>query len=215
VPPERQHLTKAVYEDPEIVAGYIERHARSPKLTEVITAFAKTIPGNRVLDLGCGPGHDAYQFAKLGYEVIGLDYSSTMIEAAKKFDDTDRAPSFAVGDMRNVAALFAPDRFDGVWASASLLHISPQDITPVLQGVRTVTKNGGRVYIGIKEGIFGERIIVETKYGKPIQRDFTFWEQESFTKALEENNFQIDSMVRRQDNETSTKWLNFFATVKK
>src|SRR5262245_8254345 len=39
-------------------------------------------PGQRLFDLGCGPGRYAVQFAYLGYEVFGLDVSPANIEAA-------------------------------------------------------------------------------------------------------------------------------------
>lgn len=39
--------------------------------------------GSKVLDLGCGPGLFSVLLAKYGAEVIGIDYSSGMVEKAK------------------------------------------------------------------------------------------------------------------------------------
>lgn len=39
-------------------------------------------PGDRILDLGCGPGDDALHFAERGVEVLGIDDSWKMIEIA-------------------------------------------------------------------------------------------------------------------------------------
>jgi SAM-dependent methyltransferase len=39
--------------------------------------------GDRVLDLGCGPGDDALHLAGLGVEVIGIDAAPKMVEVAR------------------------------------------------------------------------------------------------------------------------------------
>ncbi len=40
------------------------------------------LPGNRILDLGCGPGRDAKVFVDQGFQVVGVDLSPQMIEMA-------------------------------------------------------------------------------------------------------------------------------------
>lgn len=39
-------------------------------------------PGSRVLDVGCGPGRHAHEFARRGVEVHGIDISSTFVDLA-------------------------------------------------------------------------------------------------------------------------------------
>jgi 2-polyprenyl-3-methyl-5-hydroxy-6-metoxy-1,4-benzoquinol methylase len=88
-------LTKSTYEDPDIVAGYIENNAYNPKMYEAIEAFASLVEGENpaVIDLGCGPGQDSYKFAELGFETVGIDYSEQMIENAKKLHTVDNPQS--------------------------------------------------------------------------------------------------------------------------
>lgn len=43
------------------------------------------VPGDRVLDLGCGPGLYASRFAELGLQVSGVDYSRRSIEYAQRY----------------------------------------------------------------------------------------------------------------------------------
>ena len=40
--------------------------------------------GGRLLDVGCGPGRHSIELAKRGYEVVGIDPSPAMIEAAQE-----------------------------------------------------------------------------------------------------------------------------------
>jgi len=39
-------------------------------------------PGMRILDVGCGPGRHAYEFARLGFRVHGIDISEAFIDIA-------------------------------------------------------------------------------------------------------------------------------------
>jgi SAM-dependent methyltransferase len=63
----------------------------------------------RLLDLACGTGRHAREFAALGYEVTGIDYSSDQVEAARR-----NAPgvSFHRQDMRELD--LGSERFDAI-----------------------------------------------------------------------------------------------------
>ncbi len=211
-----QQRTKAVYEDPQIVKGYIGKHSVAPKMFKVIDSFAREINGKQVLDLGCGPGQDSYCFSKLGFNVTGMDYSSEMIKAAQQLQTVNNPPQFIVGDMREIITLFSPNTFDAVWASASLLHIPQNDISVVLNGIHSITKNDGRVFIAVKQGEQGERVVAESKYGKPMKREFTFWEKNNLERLLLSTGFIIEKSVEQtQKQNDSTTWLNFFLRVGK
>lgn len=211
-----QQRTKATYEDPEIVKGYIDKHSIAPKMFKVIDSFAQRIKGKEVLDLGCGPGQDSYYFSKLGFNVTGIDNSTEMIKAAQQLQTVNNPPHFIVGDMRDINTIFNPNTFDAVWASASLLHIPQNDISLVLNGIRTITKNGGQVFIAVKQGKQGERVIEESKYGKPMKREFAFWEKNNLEYQLLSAGFIIENSIEKaQKHNDSTMWLNFFLKVSK
>ena len=44
----------------------------------------KLPPGGRVLDIGCGTGAFAYCLAERGYQAVGVDFSASMLRAARK-----------------------------------------------------------------------------------------------------------------------------------
>ncbi len=215
---EGQEITKETYYDPEIVARYVERHGKNPKLLNKAEKFAKILPGKRVIDIGCGPGHDTYHFAKLGYQATGLDYSPEMIKSAKKLQESDDPPDFRVGDMRDVGEMFDENSFDGAWLSASLLHIPEEDVPKVLKGVRKIVVDGGKVYVGLKAGKQGAKVVEGSKYGKPMVREFIFWEEENFRRIAEGNGFRVEKVVERKGGKTGNKptsWLNFWLEVEK
>jgi SAM-dependent methyltransferase len=215
---EGQEKTKDTYSDPKIVAGYLETHGRSPKLAEQVEAFAATLPGKKVIDVGCGPGHDSYHFAKLGYAVTGVDYSSEMIRTAESFEESDNPPNFEVLDMRDIGKRFDEDSFDGAWVSASLLHIPEEDVPVVLRGLKKIVVNGGKVYIGLKAGEQGAQVVTEDKYGQQMEREFIFWEEDNFKKVAEENGLKVESADGGKGGKTGEKeksWLNFHLKVVK
>lgn len=212
-----QQITKSVYEDPEIVEGYIQRNALNPKLAELIKSFSNAIQGKKVLDLGCGPGHDSYIFAGLGFDVTGLDYSSEMIRRAKEFKHVENQPRFVVGDMRTLTDYFDENSFDAIWASASLLHIQLENLSQALEGMTKIAKSGAVVYIGLKGGS-GTVLVEEEKLGKPMQREFTLWTKENFIEQTKPNGWVLTDFSSREGimfRGEPTQWLNFFFKITK
>lgn len=80
-----------------------------------------------VADLGCGPGRDAREFATSGLSVIGLDASQNMASRARR-----NGVRVVVGDVRRLP--FRASAFDGIWSSASLLHIPREQVANTLRG---------------------------------------------------------------------------------
>ncbi|MDH5289027.1 MAG: class I SAM-dependent methyltransferase [Acidimicrobiia bacterium] len=76
-------------------------------------------PGNRVLDVGCGPGRHALALARLGFHVVGVDISATFVELAREAAEVeglaDRA-RFVVADARSPAAWSALGAFDAIYS---------------------------------------------------------------------------------------------------
>ena len=141
-----------------------------------------------------------------------------MIRSAKQLQESDSPPDFQVGDMRDVGEMFDENSFDGAWVSASMLHIPEEDVPKVLQGVRKIVVDGGKVYIGLKAGQQGAKVVEEDKYGKPMEREFIFWEADNFREAAEENGLKVEKLVEDKEGKTGkeeTSWLNFWLEVDK
>lgn len=73
-----------------------------------------------ILDFGCGPGRDLQTFRRLGHRPVGLDGTARFVEMAR----TDAGCEVW---QQNFLALELPaERFDGVFANASLFHVPLQ-----------------------------------------------------------------------------------------
>ena len=113
-------------------------------MSELYARFLPHIPkGGRILDAGCGSGRDTQYFLQHGYRVEAFDASPEMCRLAsiltgqpvlqKTFDQFD-------GDSR----------FDGVWACASLLHLTRVELDPVLERLCRALKSGGVMFMSFK-----------------------------------------------------------------
>jgi trans-aconitate methyltransferase len=91
-------------------------------------------PGERILDLGCGDGALTAQIAASGAQVLGIDASASMIEAAQTLGLTAR--------VVNAEELPFEAEFDAVFSNAALHWIHNQDA--MLAGVYRALKPGGR-----------------------------------------------------------------------
>ena len=205
--------TRQVYEDPEIIDGYVTRNVMSPDQIDLIEKFCAMVEGTKILDLGCGPGRDAQALNQRGMSVTGLDLSNEMIKRATALSYTDPQPIFVVGSMLDLETQFEANEFDGIWASASLLHLDKSDVPAVLQGIRKVTKSKAVVMISLKAGQ-GTKMVKEDKYGKEMERQFSFWEKDEFLKVTEANGFELmDYISKMRTIEQTTEWHTFFFKV--
>ncbi len=91
-----------------------------------------------ILDIGCGAGQKTRYIHKLGYKIIGLDFSEKMIEVAKR-----QAPdiTFGVADIYEIDKY--PQTFDAVFVQAVLLHIPKSRIVEVINKMLSVLNKGG------------------------------------------------------------------------
>jgi SAM-dependent methyltransferase len=117
-------------------------------LMPTIRDFCSLLPDRpRVLDLGCGAGYESKRLASLGARVVGVDYSEESIRIAR-----ERTPEcrFEVLDFRQLDDRFGA--FDGVFASASLIHVSPGELPDVLWRIASVLKPGGYLLAIVRDG---------------------------------------------------------------
>lgn len=123
---------------------YDDRHAfvfeRGAGLLELLAP----VPGERVLDVGCGTGHLTAEIAARGAGVTGLDFSPEMIAAAReRYPELD----FRVGSITDFVA---DEPFDAVFSNATLHWVhearaaAESMAVALVPGGRLVAELGGR-----------------------------------------------------------------------
>lgn len=102
----------------------------------------------RVLDAACGTGHHAIALAEKGYQVMGTDLSTEMIEQARQnAEEAGVDMTFAVTGLGNLAAL--DETFDAaICLGNSLPHLlSPSALDKSLRDFAAVLRPGGLLVI--------------------------------------------------------------------
>ena len=120
-------------------------------MSELYAPFLQTIPpGGRILDAGCGSGRDSRAFLSLGFDVVPIDASAEMVRATKELTGLD---AWQLG----FEELDFDGEFEGIWACASLLHVTRRELSTVLARLARALKPNGVLYMSFKHGD-GERV---------------------------------------------------------
>ena len=117
-------------------------------------------PGGSILELGCGAGNHCAEMMAAGFSVRATDGSPEMAEVAS------RRLGRAVDTMR-FDQLDADEAFDGVWASACLLHVPRDELTGILRRIRRALRREGIFYASFKLGASEGRDSLGRYYNYP------------------------------------------------
>lgn len=84
--------------------GPIYSQKRANTEANFILRQVRLKPGDRLLDLACGQGRHAIEFAGKGIKVVGVDYSSVLLRAARaSAQQAGVVSEFVKGDMRHLS----------------------------------------------------------------------------------------------------------------
>jgi SAM-dependent methyltransferase len=188
-----------------VAQEYLARNGDRSVLRGWHARFAQLLAaGAQVLDLGSGPCVDSPELSSLGLRVVAVDRSAPMLQLGGRHFSGPRVRA----DLR--ALPFAAGSFAGVWASASLLHLQREELTPALVAVRALLAPAGMLYASLKRGE-GERW-ENVSFGAEKPRWFTYYSEQQLDAALYAAGFDlIESHTEGTPKET---WLVRFARAR-
>lgn len=169
----------------------------SADMKETYEEFLKQIkPKSKILDAGCGSGRDTVFFLSKGFPVVSFDASEEMVRMSSELTGHKTLK------MRFQEIEFI-NEFDGVWACASLLHVSRDEIDDVIERIVRSLKTEGVFYASFK---YGDEVI--TRDG----RLFNSYNEEALANLLEKHNgFTVIRVWKTQDVRPDRKdefWIN-------
>ena len=194
--------TIAAYEGSaaDCLVRWSKRRLRHPPL---LTEWLRRLPVDaRLLDIGCGGGQDASNLRQRGYRVVGLDRTSALLSAGRR---RDPSLSLVLADLRQLP--FQAMSFDGLWATASLMHLPKPVARLVLADLCSLVRPGGflaaTVTYGMKSGIVTE--------GWVPGRYFARWKKDELARAVRRAGWEILELKIITNRERKGRWLNLLA----
>ncbi|AUX85973.1 SAM-dependent methyltransferase [Acinetobacter sp. ACNIH2] len=115
-------------------------------MTGLYQSFLRYLPEHAsILDLGCGSGRDTLAFKNLGHQVEAIDYSEALVAKARQLTGLPV-------QLDSFYELSVQEKYEGIWACASLLHCEREKLSDVLDRILTALKPNGVCYISFKYG---------------------------------------------------------------
>ena len=158
--------------------------------------------GDSILDFGCGSGRDTKYFLSKGYKVDATDGSEEICKVASDYTGIN-VKCLLFNELDEI------DKYDGIWACASILHLDRDDLIDVFHRIARALKDNGILYTSFKYSEFE---------GMRNGRYFTDFTLESFNEfqtnipefIIEKKWITRDVRAGREDE----KWLNLIMRKK-
>ena len=123
--------------------------------------------GSLILDFGCGSGRDTLYFLNKGMKVDAIDGSEVLCKIASQ------NTGISVKHML-FQELNEKDKYDGIWACASILHLPKEELKDVFEKMIISLKPEGYIYTSFKygevEGYRGDRYF--TNFTENLFKEF-------------------------------------------
>jgi ubiquinone/menaquinone biosynthesis C-methylase UbiE len=164
-----------------------------------LAGVAEDRPGDRIGDLGCGPGHIAAHLASLGATVVGIDISPAMVQVGEA-----RHPevAFRVGSLLTLPA--TDGEFAGALAFYSIVHLRPEDRSLAYAEMARVVRSGGWLIVAFHVSRPepghqpGDILHAEQWWGEPVELDFYYLDPEEVSSGLAACGFEVMSRTDRE-----------------
>ncbi len=157
--------------------------------------LSKMKRGSYILDFGCGSGRDTKYFLEQGYRVDAVDGSVELCRLASAYTGIE-VKNMLFQEFSQV------DKYDGIWACSSILHLRVDELADVLDRMAEALKESGIIYTSFKYGAY---------MGERNGRFFTDMTEQSFAELLALIECEAGSGTRAKIRkmEVEEQWITF------
>ncbi len=115
---------------------------------QIQNQFLELLPEKAyILDFGCGSGRDTKYFLERGFRVEAVDGSEEICKLAGEYT------GIPIKKMM-FHELDETEKYNGIWACASVLHLEKKELQKVLRKMSRAVKYNGIIYVSFKYGDF-------------------------------------------------------------
>lgn len=168
----------------------------------ILDRFLSHLPAKAsILDAGCGSGRDLKYFLSRGHCALGIDASTALVQMAAEY-------SGAPCEVARIESISHEERFDGIWACASLLHLPREAFPPALRCLNRALKRGGTLFMAVQQGQ-GEAIL-------PDGRLYVYYSEDDMRTSLEAAGWAVDELWTTRNSAEAVHqpvWINVIATA--
>jgi SAM-dependent methyltransferase len=175
-----QQISRKTLAHYEANAGSFWEGTRDHDVTQNYQALLRHItatPPFSILDLGCGPGRDLRWFHDNGHAPVGLDGCEEFVKMARNYSGCEVL-------HQDFLSLDLPaERYDGVFANASLFHVPSAELPRVLKELAAALRPGGALFCSNPRG--------DNEEGWNGSRYGTYLDLETFTQLCHDAGFVL------------------------
>jgi len=193
----------------------IDWESRLSREMPFILSLIENTKKPRVLDIACGSGRHSIALASHGAEVIGIDASKTMIEAAKKHAENEGVEStLIVADMETIRTT-VDGSFDLVICLGNSLALAKDidSLKQVVKDVFQILKEGGSFVVQV---LNFEEIHWSGFRNFPMKRGkLSNGEEITFARLFEHSDYPFSStLVMSAFRKINDEWTSEVSTQK-
>jgi 2-polyprenyl-3-methyl-5-hydroxy-6-metoxy-1,4-benzoquinol methylase len=140
----RAHYDKDYYRP--LLEGYLNNNRFSRYRLKKVFEMYTPKPNERVLDIGCGVGTFTLELARMGVDVVGLDYSEESISICRRLtQEQNLKAEFVRADATDTK--LDSESFDVVLAADLVEHLYPDVFKKLISETKRLLKPGGKLLI--------------------------------------------------------------------